>query len=321
MLTASLQKEPNQLAALSAAQDAMRLKLAAQSASTAIFDWNVAEGTITWDGAVDILPFHLDCSRAQIFVDSIDKEKRGPLENILDGRARQPSQFQVDLEIASAMGSVCFTLAGTRLPGHDGRTERLIGLMRETTERAREMQRLKYLATRDELTGQLNRNALREELAQAIESAKSENRHCAFLVASIDRLAMINDSFGIDAGEEVIVGIGERLSRALRGGDIIGRTAGNKFGVLLKNCSEREIHVVSARLRSAVRGQRESKPAPAWYRPPRRWEQCGCPRPPAIARKPCCAPSRRWTRPAPMAAMALPSMKRGRSAKPRGCAG
>ena len=49
------------------------------------------------------------------------------------------------------------------------------------------MRRLTYLATRDELTGHLNRNALRAELAQAIERAKEENRHCAFLVASIDR--------------------------------------------------------------------------------------------------------------------------------------
>ena len=254
MLTATLQKEQNPLAELGASEDAVRLRLAAQASGSAVFNWSVAEGTIAWDGATDILPFHLDCSRAQIFVDSIDKDKRGPLENLLDTAARQASQFQIDLEIGSAMGAVCFTLSGTRLPGADGRTERLVGMMRETTERAREMQRLKYLATRDELTGQLNRNALREELAQAIETAKAENRHCAFLVASIDRLAMINDSFGIDAGEEVIVGVGERLVGSLRGSDVIGRTAGNKFGVLLKNCNEREIAVVAARLRAAVRG-------------------------------------------------------------------
>ena len=65
---------------------------------------------------------------------------------------------------------------------------------------------------------------------------------------------MINDSFGFDAGEEVIMGVGERLARTLRGSDIIGRTAGNKFGVILKNCREKEIAVVAARLRAAVRG-------------------------------------------------------------------
>jgi diguanylate cyclase (GGDEF)-like protein len=116
------------------------------------------------------------------------------------------------------------------------------------------MQRLTYLATRDELTGHLNRNSLREELSLAIESAKAENRNCAFLVSSIDRLAMINDGFGFDAGEEVIVAVGERLARSLRASDVIGRTAGNKFGVLLKNCSEREVSIVASRLRAAVRG-------------------------------------------------------------------
>src|SRR5205085_8850584 len=48
---------------------------------------------------------------------------------------------------------------------------------------------------------------------------------------------------------------GERLARSLRSTDVIGRTAGNKFGVLLKNCRENEIAVVAKRLREAVRGQ------------------------------------------------------------------
>src|SRR6202012_6284070 len=87
-----------------------------------------------------------------------------------------------------------------------------------------------------------------------IKSAKEEPRNCAFLVPSIDRLAMINDGFGFDAGEEVIMGVGERLARTLRGTDVIGRTAGNKFGVILKNCSEKEIAIVASRLRAAVRG-------------------------------------------------------------------
>ncbi|MGZ6009302.1 MAG: putative bifunctional diguanylate cyclase/phosphodiesterase, partial [Rhizomicrobium sp.] len=132
-------------------------------------------------------------------------------------------------------------------------TERLSGLVRVTTEKQRDLQRLTYLATRDELTGHLNRNSLRAELTQTIEKANAEDRTCAFLVASIDRLAMINDGYGFDAGDEVIVAIGERLSRTLRSSDVIGRTAGNKFGVILRNCKEREIAIVGERLRAAVR--------------------------------------------------------------------
>jgi len=148
---------------------------------------------------------------------------------------------------------VSFTFAGTRVADNEGRTERVIGMLRETTEKQREIQRLTYLATRDELTGHLNRNALRIELQMVISRAMQESRHCAFLVASIDRLAMINDGYGFDAGDEVIVGVGERVAKGLRTHDIIGRTAGNKFGVILKNCKESEITIVAQRLRRAVR--------------------------------------------------------------------
>ncbi len=252
LLKASLQKEPTALAGLSAVQDSQRLRSAVQSAGCVTFDWDVRAGTIAWDGTLDILPFR-DRRRAQIFIDNIPRDKRGPLESVLDIRSNQPSAFSFELEVAAAMGAVVFTMVGTRIPGENGVTARLVGLMRDTTERTRELQRLTYLATRDELTGHLNRNALREELAQAIEKAKDEKRHCAFLVASIDRLAIINDSFGFGTGEEVIVGVGERLARSLRGNDVIGRTAGNKFGVLLRNCQEAEIAVVAGRLKRAVR--------------------------------------------------------------------
>jgi diguanylate cyclase (GGDEF)-like protein len=254
VLSAALQKGHENLAELGAVQDAARLRLAANAASVAAFDWQVGDGVITWDGATGILPFKRDIHRAAVFLDAVEREKRGALEALLDARDSQSSDFTIDIEIAAAMGAITYTMVGTRFAAEGGRTERLVGVMRETTERAREMQRLTYLATRDELTGHLNRNSLREELSVAIDTAKAESRNCAFLVSSIDRLAMINDGFGFDAGDEVIVAAGERLARALRTTDVIGRIAGNKFGVILKNCSEREVCVVAGRLRAGVRG-------------------------------------------------------------------
>ncbi|HEY1878231.1 MAG TPA: GGDEF and EAL domain-containing protein [Rhizomicrobium sp.] len=252
MLNVALQKRED-VARLDQLEDELRLRLAAQAAGTAAFDWDVASGKIHWDGATEILPLHLDATNAQNLLDVIAQEGRIGLLAVLDSRDTASATFMTDIELASAMGALTFTMVGTRIAGEGGATLRIVGMMRETTERVREIRRLSYLATRDELTGHLNRNALREELAQAIESAKEEARNCAFLVASIDRLAMINDGFGFDAGEEVIMGVGERLARMLRGSDIIGRIAGNKFGVILKNCREREIAIVAARLRGSVR--------------------------------------------------------------------
>src|ERR1700744_4151116 len=105
VLTASLHKQPQELTGLGAVQESTRLRLALQASGCAIFDWDVAAGTIVWDGALDILPFR-DRGRAQAFVDCIAPDKRGALEIILDTSSPQPSAFTLDVEIASAMGAV-----------------------------------------------------------------------------------------------------------------------------------------------------------------------------------------------------------------------
>jgi diguanylate cyclase (GGDEF)-like protein len=257
VLSKTLQKEHASVAALRAARESERLSLAVSGAGIVAFDWTIADDKIAWDGARGVLPPQFDSEhsgRGQSFLGQIGAMGRKKLGDVLKSRSLEPEAFDIDIELSSAMGSVWFAMLGTRMPGEGGETERLVGLMREITERRREAQRLTYLATRDELTGHLNRNSLRAELAQAIDKARAEERHCAFLVASIDRLAMINDNYGFDAADEVIVAVGERLSKTLRSTDVIGRTAGNKFGVILGNCSEEEIAVVAERLRAAVRG-------------------------------------------------------------------
>jgi diguanylate cyclase (GGDEF)-like protein len=250
-------KPAQHVAALAASQDAERLRLAAQASGVAVFDWIAPDDLIVWDGAVDIIPYchdHDRLKRGQAFLNWLSPDSRSAVTAVIESRSPRQSTFELDLEASSAMGSVWLTFVGMRVPDTLGRTERLTGVMRLTTERQREVQRLTYLAMRDELTGHLNRNSLRAELAEHIDRAKAGNGHCSFLVVSIDRLAMINDGYGFDAGDEVVVAIGERLSHALRGHDVIGRVAGNKFGVIISDCDENEISAVAERLRGAVRG-------------------------------------------------------------------
>ncbi|HEX4859922.1 MAG TPA: GGDEF domain-containing protein [Rhizomicrobium sp.] len=256
VLTQSLQKPADSVAQLRAVDDAERLGLAVSAASIVAFSWTASDDLITWDGAREILPAQIGMEsvcRGRNFLGFMSSEGRARVSALLESRAPGNVAIDLDIEFASAMGSVWYVMVGTRVAGASGKTERLTGLIREITERRRESQRLRYLAMRDELTGHLNRNSLRAELAEAIDKAKAEERNCAFLVASIDRLAMINDNYGFDAADEVIVAVGERLARTLRSTDVIGRTAGNKFGVILRNCSERELGLVADRLRASVR--------------------------------------------------------------------
>lgn len=259
MLSQTLPRKPvDGIRALAAAQDADRLRLAIAGAREIAFDWTVHDDRIAWEGDYEILSLHADPNRlhrGEGFCRWMSAAGRAQLADVLNEAVNRDTCFDIEFEVASAMGSVVFEMRGVRVGDHNGGVERLSGILRVITDRKRESQRLAYLATRDELTGHLNRTSLRAELAQVIEEAKAEKRACAYLVASIDRLAMINEAYGFGAADEVIVAVGERISSALRGSDVIGRTAGNKLGVILSECAEREIAVVAERLRAAVRSE------------------------------------------------------------------
>ena len=115
VLNAALQKR-DQVVQLGTLEDELRLRLAAQAAGCAAFDWNITSGTIRWDGATDILPLHLDATNARNFVDGILAERRRELTAVLDARNSTSAFFLVDIEFASALGAVNFTLTGTRFP-------------------------------------------------------------------------------------------------------------------------------------------------------------------------------------------------------------
>ncbi len=259
MLSQTLPKKPvDGMRALAAAQEVDRLRLAVAAAREIAFDWTIVDDRITWDGDHEILSLHTDPNRLHRgdgFRRWMGAAGRDRLHEVLNLATPQDTTFDLEFEAASAMGPVIFEMRGVRVADALGGVERLAGILRVVTERHRESQRLIYLATRDELTGHLNRTSLRAELAQGIEEAKADNRSCAYLVASIDRLAMINEAYGFGAADEVIVAVGERISACLRGSDVIGRTAGNKLGVILGNCTERELPMVAERLRAAVRSE------------------------------------------------------------------
>jgi len=143
--------------------------------------------------------------------------------------------------------------SGRWFAGSDGKPAIAHGLIRVVTERHEREQHLAYLSRTDELTGQMNRSALTETLEETLENAIKCRSSCAFLIVAIDNLAVLNDAYGFDTADEVIREVGKRLHRRLRGGDAIGRYSGNKFGVILSNCLETDMHVATKRLMSAVR--------------------------------------------------------------------
>jgi diguanylate cyclase (GGDEF)-like protein len=234
------------------------MRLALRGAKFAVFDWTVPENTLVWDGAESVLsgvPEPQRLMTAEGFRAFLGPEAGLKLQRFLDESTAQDDDFKVEFETTGETQREWFELRAVRLLGANGRAERITGILRLITEEKTTLTRLNYLATCDELTGHLNRTRLREELTRVIARVTAEKRSCAFVVAAIDKLAVINETYGFDCADEVIVTTGQRLARSLRSSDIIGRTAGNKFGIILSECGERDMSIVAKRLHAAVHSE------------------------------------------------------------------
>ena len=231
------------------------MRFALRGAKVAVFDWAVADDVLVWDGADTVLRSLPDADRltsGQGFQAWLGNEARAQVKAFIAEIGPQIGEMRLEFEAPSLGGREWFELNAARLPGAGGRAERITGLLRLITEEKANVTRLNYLATCDELTGHLNRTRLREELTKVIARTTAAKRSCAFVVAAIDKLAVINETYGFDSADEVIITTGQRLAQALRGSDVIGRTAGNKFGIILSECGEREMTLVAQRLHKAV---------------------------------------------------------------------
>src|SRR5919106_1230700 len=112
-----------------------------------------------------------------------------------------------------------------------GRPRCLVSMVDRTVEVQAE-RTLRAEMLRDSLTGLPNRLAFTEAVEKTGERVSRDLEH-AVLVVDMLRFSRINESMGSLAGDELLITFARRLILALRAGDVLARTGGNEFGVLV----------------------------------------------------------------------------------------
>jgi diguanylate cyclase (GGDEF)-like protein len=133
-----------------------------------------------------------------------------------------------------------------------GRPHLMLGMIRALGDRKAQQSRLERLANYDELTGHFNKSRLREAVDQIIASNQRSNNPAAFLAIGVDNMTMLNDMYGYETADTVLVEIGRRLDDCLRVSDLIGRLGGDRFGIVLSHCPSESIAAVAEKILAAV---------------------------------------------------------------------
>jgi diguanylate cyclase (GGDEF)-like protein/PAS domain S-box-containing protein len=123
----------------------------------------------------------------------------------------------------------------------------------DVTERRRLEQQLTRQAFYDPLTGLANRSLFTERLEQALKRSLRRGQQVAVLFLDLDRFKLVNDSFGYDQSDRLLVEVARRLRGCLRGEDTVARLGGDEFTVLLEEVSSAEVpRQVAERINQAL---------------------------------------------------------------------
>lgn len=106
---------------------------------------------------------------------------------------------------------------------------------REMARRIAAEGRARELAYQDPLTGLANRRQFEEALAMAAASPPAQGQVHAVFLLDLNGFKQINDTYGHDAGDEVLLAVAERLLRAVRDGDLVARLGGDEFVLLAQH--------------------------------------------------------------------------------------
>jgi diguanylate cyclase (GGDEF)-like protein len=140
------------------------------------------------------------------------------------------------LVVAAIVAAPAFLLRrfGTKILGRlDGELGEREALRSELVAARRAREELRALAYHDTLTGLPNRNLLLDRLAVAIAHARRQQTRLAVLFLDLDDFKTMNDSFGHDFGDRLLVELAGRIRVSVRAGDTVARFGGDEFVVLL----------------------------------------------------------------------------------------
>jgi diguanylate cyclase (GGDEF)-like protein/PAS domain S-box-containing protein len=126
-------------------------------------------------------------------------------------------------------------------------------VLRDVTERRALEARIEWQQRHDRLTGLLNRTELERRIGDAVASARSDRRRHALCCFDLDRFSLVNDTWGVSAGDALISKIAEALSGRVREPDVLARIGGDEFALLLLDCTAEKARMVAEGMRNVVR--------------------------------------------------------------------
>jgi diguanylate cyclase (GGDEF)-like protein len=168
----------------------------------------------------------------------IAADDRGGWRDQVNACMADGTPMGLELRMISADGYTRWlSLRGMRLEQHEG--HQLFGVMLDITDSKQAQETILFQASHDSLTGLINRVLLFDRLGQEIRRCQRSDGRFAVFFIDLDYFKQINDRYGHEAGDRVLVQVGKRLASVLRKSDTVGRFGGDEFIAIISDVGDR----------------------------------------------------------------------------------
>ena len=148
----------------------------------------------------------------------------------------------------------------TGIYDEDGQLRELLGVTRDITEKTRLRDEIQKLSETDKLTQLYNRVRLDRALAAAFKRATETGLAFSLIMLDVDYFKRVNDHFGHQAGDAMLVELAQIFRDSIRCRDIVGRWGGEEFLFILPETDAAGAMVVAQKIRQAVDERRFGRP-------------------------------------------------------------
>lgn len=183
------------------------------------------------------------------------------LELILDMLQKNGQFRDYVVEHKTFSGQSKWVIVNYELIDYFGEKSILTGIA-DITEIKRMENELTTHASIDALTGVLNRRIGMDITKRKLERLQNENDEFAICFVDIDKLKMVNDNFGHNEGDYLIIEICKAIKEEIQANDVIFRYGGDEFIILFDNKSEYEINKICGRIRDRFKDLNKNKCKP-----------------------------------------------------------
>ena len=208
-----------------------RMSLAADVAHIGVWEWNLENNELIWDDwmhRIYSVPKHEFEDYYTVWSNMVYADDVEELKAQIDEAINAESEFHAQFRIQVDKGRIRYIRADGLVEGN-----KMFGINIDITEQVLAEKKINELANQDSLTGLANRNLLSTFIELEFARIERTQLKCFCLYFDLNKFKPINDNYGHNIGDEILIEVANRLKRLCRSSDLAARMGGDEFVLIV----------------------------------------------------------------------------------------